>query len=300
MSDAAATTTSEPVCPRHPSRISYIRCQRCDRPTCTDCQVAAPVGFQCVDCVREQRRTNPAARTALGARVGSGRPVATYAVLGVLITVFVGQLLSPLVTETLAFSPFVSRQEPWRFLTVGLVHSPGFPLHILLNGLMLWQIGREAEAVMGRWRYLAVLALSTIGGSAAVLWLTPTTSDSWFGATVGISGAVFGLFGAFLAIEAAKRRPIGRQLATILVFALLGIVVPSISWQSHVGGLVGGLMAGAVLALAPRAKRLTWQVVGLAAVLVVLLALVAIRWVVVDGCLAVPGPGGGYFIPSCG
>lgn len=298
---APAGTGAPPVCPRHADRVSYTRCQRCERPACPECQVPAAVGFQCVDCVREQRRTVPAARTSLGSRLDGRRPVVTYAVLVTVLLVFVAQQVAT-VTDQLAFVPVLSRAEPWRFLSVALVH--GSVLHIALNGFVLWQVGREAEAVMGRWRYLAVLALTTVAGSVAILWLTPATADgsiaaAWQTPTVGISGAVFGLFGALLAIEAANRRPIGRQFVTILIFALLGVVIPNISWQGHVGGLIGGVLAGAVLARAPRSNRTAWQIGGLVAVTVLFAALTAVRWSMVEGCLAVTAPGG-FVIPSCG
>ena len=41
----------QPVCPRHPDRISYVSCQRCGRPVCPECQRSAAVGVHCVDCV---------------------------------------------------------------------------------------------------------------------------------------------------------------------------------------------------------------------------------------------------------
>ncbi len=43
MSDATPLPPQEapPVCPRHPDQVSYVRCQRCLRPTCPQCQRAA-------------------------------------------------------------------------------------------------------------------------------------------------------------------------------------------------------------------------------------------------------------------
>ena len=42
-----------PVCPRHPDRVAYVRCQRCGQPTCPECQRPAAVGIQCVSCVAQ-------------------------------------------------------------------------------------------------------------------------------------------------------------------------------------------------------------------------------------------------------
>ena len=63
-----------PVCPRHPDRESYVRCQRCRRPTCPECQRPAAVGIQCVDCVAEGAKTVRQARTVFGGSVTDGWP----------------------------------------------------------------------------------------------------------------------------------------------------------------------------------------------------------------------------------
>jgi dihydrofolate reductase len=69
--DAGQATEQVPVCPRHPDRVSYVRCQRCERPVCPECQRPAAVGVQCVDCVREQSRGVRSARTVFGGAVGT-------------------------------------------------------------------------------------------------------------------------------------------------------------------------------------------------------------------------------------
>ena len=53
MTEPDGRAAGDPVCPRHPDRVSYVRCQRCGRPICPECQRPAAVGVQCVDCVRE-------------------------------------------------------------------------------------------------------------------------------------------------------------------------------------------------------------------------------------------------------
>jgi len=256
-----------------------VLCQRCERPVCPACQRPAAVGVHCVDCVRA--RPAVAARTIAGARQGDGRPVVTQALLGSLVVVWLGQLVYPPLTGTLGFVPILSTAEPWRFVTAGLVHAPALPLHLLLNGFALWSIGREVEGVLGRWRYGALLALSTLAASVGVLWLTPVAPGAWDGTTVGASGAVFGLLGAGVLLEHRRGRRVGRQVVVLVVLAVAGFLLPGISWQGHVGGLVGGLLVGAVLVLAPRAHRTRWQVLGLVAVLAVLVVLVLLRWAVV-------------------
>lgn len=270
-----------PVCPRHTDRVSYVRCQRCGRPVCHECQVPAAVGVQCVDCVRQQRRTAPRARNAVGGELATGRPTVTYVVLGAIAAVFVLQFASrDEVTIQLAFVPGLSRIEPWRFLTVSLVHSTGFLAHIALNGLVLWSVGRQAEMLLGRARYIAMLVLTTFGGSVAILWLTGV--DDFGVPTVGISGALFGLFGASLALEWRRGSPVLRQFAVLIGFALIGLLPGlSWSWQGHLGGLLTGTLAGLVLVVAPRRHRTAWQVAGLGALTLVLVALVLVRWATV-------------------
>lgn len=279
---------AQPVCPRHPDRVSYVRCQRCERPVCPDCQRPAAVGVHCVDCVRAQPAVR--ARTVAGAPLGQGRPVVTQAFIGVLAVVWVGQQLLPL-TGWFAFSPVLSLAQPWRFVTHGLVHSPGLPLHLLLNGFALWVVGRELEPVLGRWRYLSLLLLSTLAAAVGVLWLTPagvTVDTAWWGYTVGASGAVFGLLGCGVVLNGRRGEHVGRQVLVLLALAAVGFVLPSISWQGHLGGLVGGLLVGAALLLAPRARRTRVQVLGLVGVVGLLVALTVLRWVVVGPQVLVP------------
>src|SRR5450756_1460746 len=84
-----APVQAEPVCPRHPDRVSYVRCQRCGRPTCPECQRPAAVGVQCIDCVREGQKSMRMPRTQFGARVSQdGRPVVTLTIIGICVAVW--------------------------------------------------------------------------------------------------------------------------------------------------------------------------------------------------------------------
>jgi membrane associated rhomboid family serine protease len=277
LPQGATPTEGPPVCPRHPDRVSYVRCQRCGRPTCPECQRPAAVGIQCVDCVREAARQTPAARTALGGRVRDGRPVVTLTIIGLCVVSYLLQRAVPGWTQQWAFAPFAGAAEPWRFLTAAFLHSPRSIIHIAFNMYALWLVGPYLEQALGRWRFVALYLLAAVGGQVGVTLLaSPTLEGGWFTPVVGASGAVFGLFGAVLVVL----RRLGRDARQIVVFlainAVIGFLLPGIAWQAHLGGLVTGLALGAAYAYAPRERRLPLGVaatVGAAALLVVLTAL---------------------------
>ena len=276
---SSAPPTAEPVCPRHPDRVSYVRCQRCERPVCPDCQRPASVGVQCVDCVREQATSHPTARTTFGGRYTDGRPLVTQALVAVTVVVFVLQLVPGLgVTQRLAYSPFLTQLEPWRLLTAAFLHQTSFLPHILFNMYLLWVVGPPLEQRFGRPRFAALYLLSAVGGSVGYLLLADPVAQSWFSAVVGASGAVFGLFGALLVVN----RRLGLENRSLLIFFALNAAIgffpgANIAWQSHLGGLVTGVLVAAVLVHAPRARRTAVQVGGLVGVGVLIVALAAVK-----------------------
>jgi membrane associated rhomboid family serine protease len=269
-----------PVCPRHPDRESYVRCQRCERPVCPECQRPAAVGIQCVDCVRDQVRGQRGARTVFGGTASSGRPLVTQAIVGVCVAIYLLQILpGSVVTSKLEFAPFLAESEPWRFLTSAFVHSPSLlPIHIGFNMYALWLIGPYLEQLLGRVRFLALYLISAAGGSVAFLIAADPTGRSWFTGAVGASGAVFGLFAAVVAIN----RKLGRNSQAIIGVMAINLLIGfspglNIAWQAHLGGLITGAVVAAVLAFAPAGPRRTpiqWAGIGAVLVLLVVLTLV--------------------------
>ena len=137
-----------PVCPRHPDRVSYVRCQRCGRPVCPECQRPAAVGVQCVDCVKQQAKTVRTTRTVFGGNV-TDTPVVSYAIIAICVLVFVLQTARPVGDRADRCSTPVPRgTEPWRFLTAAFAH--GGITHILFNMLALWMVGAQyLERLLG-------------------------------------------------------------------------------------------------------------------------------------------------------
>lgn len=183
----------------------------------------------------------------------------TWALIGINVVVYGLQWLlmflgwNPISLLGLA-SAYVDRM-PWTFVTSGFAHSMGNPLHLLLNMYTLWLFGRMLETEVGHGRFLLVYLLSLLGGSTAVVLLS---SPLIF--TVGASGAVFGLFGAMLAFALWGSREHRQNLAGIVVLlavnAVFSVLVPGISWQGHLGGLiVGVLVMGILLTVDRRGRR---------------------------------------------
>jgi len=292
---------SDNFCYRHPDRQSFVLCQRCMRTVCSDCRTPAPVGVICPECMAQQRAQQTPAQKKAQRRwasrpmsvMSSGRPQMTLGIIAVTGLVYIIGLIpgvGPILSQLLAFNSFylvpaAGPIEPWRLLTVALVHDGFF--HVGLNMLALWFIGRSLEPLLGRARFLALYVIGALGGSVAVALLAPGV---W---TVGASGAIFALFGALLVIG----RHIGADIRVIAVLIAVNFAWPfvvagisaigsgdfaaslaavGISWQAHLGGLLTGAVVGLIYSRtrAPRQKGL--QIGMLVVFSVILIALSAI------------------------
>lgn len=262
-----------PVCPRHPDRISYVTCQRCHRPACAECQVAAAVGTQCVDCVREASKRLPGTRTTFGGKATDGRPMVTYVLIAINVVVFGLQMLVPGFTNQLVYAGLFTsgyfEPEPWRMVTSMFAHSTSFIGHIAFNMYALYICGRVLEPMLGRLRFLALYLVSGLGGSVAVLLITDPRVP-----VLGASGAVFGLFAAMFVLLRARG---GQSMQIVILIAInlvIGFVFPGIAWEAHVGGLVLGGATAAVIAYAPkRNNQAVMQWAGIALLVLLLVAL---------------------------
>jgi len=126
--------------------------------------------------------------------------------------------------------------------------------------------------VFGRARFLAVYLVGLLGGSAAPFLFGSVNTQ-----VAGASGAVFGLMGG-LAVVLRRLRMSARPALTLIGLNLvLGFVVPDISILGHLGGLVAGALAAAVLVYSPARSRGAWQVIGIGGLVVLLLLIMALR-----------------------
>lgn len=280
---AGAAGHTAPTCYRHPGRETYVRCSRCDRPICPDCMVPASVGFQCPECVREGARTVRTPRTVFGGRVAAREGLVTKAIIAACLVVFVlQQVLGDQFTARfwqigLAFDPTlgsglhgVAAGEWYRLVTVAFLHAG--VLHVAFNLYALWLFGPPLEHLLGRARFVALYALSAVGAAATSFAFSAPNQPS-----VGASGAIFGLFGAFFVVNRHLGRDTSGLVGLMVVNLVLGFVVPNIDWRAHVGGLVTGAVVSFVLVRAPAARRVTVQTAGCLAVLLVVLGIATVR-----------------------
>lgn len=241
-----------PVCPRHPDRVSYISCQRCGRPACVECQRPAPVGVQCVDCVRQGQERIPTVRSSNGVAIRQRPLLVTYSVIGLCVVMFGLQLVVPGLTELLLdYTPYLYL-EPWRLFSGGFLHDDSsiLSLHLAMNMLSLWFLGRALEPVVGHWRFAAIFLVGVLGGTVGVALLgNPLTP------TLGASGGIFAIGGALL-VELRKDRQNLIAMAVILGINLVyGFTIGSgVSWEAHVGGLVTGILLGFIFASGRKLK----------------------------------------------
>jgi membrane associated rhomboid family serine protease len=113
-------------------------------------------------------------------------------------------------------------------------------IHLAFNMYALWAFGPAIEARYGHARYFLLYIASGLCGSAGAMVLS-----SPFAPTVGASGAIFGLMGAYVAIAKVHgARDMGGIGAVIAINLFITISVPGISIGGHLGGLVGGLVCG--------------------------------------------------------
>jgi len=137
-----------------------------------------------------------------------------------------------------------STNEWYRLVTVALVHdnSNTLPIHLAFNMLALHSLGTPIEQFMGRTKFLVIFFVSLIGGS-----LLSAYSLGYNGYSIGASGAVFGLFGAFIVIGKRMNGEVKSIIVVIVLNFALGFTIGGVDWRTHLGGLIAGAVVTKVL-----------------------------------------------------
>ena len=262
--------------------------------------VSASVGFQCPECLAEGKKSVREARTSYGGLIPTGWSVS---IVLVAINVAVWLMIQATGGETSklvdwigllpasncnvpggyypglpqevcqtgggSWIPGVADGAAWRLVT-SIFTQVGF-IHLFFNVFNIWVLGPQLEAAFGRVRFLAIYLMAGLSGSIAVMLFGPA-----HGMTIGASGAVFGLLGAVLVMTLRTRQPPQGIVLWIGLSVAYSFAVSGISWQAHIGGLIGGALIAAAFVWAPRGPRRGWFQWGAVAALGVVLAVLAV------------------------
>src|SRR3984885_6832751 len=217
-------------------------------------------------------------------RQQSSSMVVTQAIFGINVAVFIAMALAgvsmldnpsgqDLVHWGANFGPLTVSGQWWRLLTCVFVH--GGLLHIAFNMWCLWDLGRLAESVYGHWTFAVVYLITGLSASlASVIWNPVILS-------VGASGAIFGIAGALIASFylgefSLPKAAVSGMLRSVVVFVgynlFFGAVIARTDNAAHIGGLVMGLLLGALIAKAAPAHDAIFQRIAVLFVGVVLVA----------------------------
>jgi membrane associated rhomboid family serine protease len=227
---------------------------------------------------RSWENASPLRRTAVRARFATRNvPIVTFTLMGINIFIYLLTALSvgdfgnpsghigaftpqsagPIYYYGIQYGPLM-QQNPlqwYRVFTAMFLHAS--IEHIALNMLSLYFVGVVTEQLFGHWRFALIYFVSGIVAGVAQFLLSAPDQ-----AALGASGAIFGIFGAFGAFVILRRSVLGRAANPIIgqwLFFLVinlafSIYAPGIALYDHVGGLIAGLVLGALLM--PRAIRI--------------------------------------------
>ena len=275
----SARVPSDSACYRHAARQAGVRCQRCDRFICSDCQIIASVGFHCPECVRaarpvvvggtDARRPHAAPRrrrrgpVVVAAPFASRPAILTGALVVSNLALFVASVttsrslwpgrggLGRIMENGALWGPAVDAGgEWWRLFTSGFLHAN--VLHVGFNVLLLGLLGVGLERSVGFVRFALLYTAALLAGSLGALVASPRAL------TIGASGAVFGLMGGHLMVSRASgmRARDSGVMGLLLLNLLSTFLIPNISIGGHIGGLAGGVVAGWLLLTPERSGRL--------------------------------------------
>lgn len=169
--------------------------------------------------------------------------------IGFLIEIQKGALRDPRILTYLGaiWAPLILGEgEWWRLLSAMFLH--GDALHLIMNLIALFQLGSLYELMFGTKRFTIIYFVTGLVASLTSMFITG-------GPSVGASGAVFGIMGAFIFSirrsprwrhERAARGIVSQLIFWVVANIAIALKVPQIDLAAHMGGLVAGLILGAV------------------------------------------------------
>lgn len=178
---------------------------------------------------------------------------ATYAIIGINVIVFIlmaingAGIFNPNALVHIDwgsnYSPLTLSGDWWRLITCVFIHF-GI-IHLVMNSYALYMAGVYLEPMLGKTKYIIAYLATGVFASLASLWWHSEGINS-----AGASGAIFGLYGIFLAllftnlIPKQMRSSLLQSIGVFVVFNLIYGTKSGIDNAAHIGGLLSGLIIG--------------------------------------------------------
>ncbi len=168
-------------------------------------------------------------------------PIVTYILVAINVLLYFIPVLTNtydnLVNNFCIYPSAIRNGEIYRLLTGTFLHAN--IIHLAFNCYALYVIGTQLESYLGKIKYLIVYLFSAISGSLLSMVFLKNS------ASIGASGAIFGLMGSLLYFGYYYRVYLGTalksQIIPIIVLNLvIGFGLSNVDVASHIGGLIGG------------------------------------------------------------
>ena len=140
------------------------------------------------------------------------------------------------------FTPLTTGGEWWRLLSCCFLHSRF--LHLFGNMCALFYIGLLLEPILGKTRFITAYLFTGVVASGTSLWWHEKVLSA------GASGAIFGMYGVFLAmlttslIKKSTRNALVTSIVFFVIYSLIGGMNYGIDNAAHIGGLISGIIIG--------------------------------------------------------
>ncbi len=153
------------------------------------------------------------------------------------------------------FGPLIAlNHEYWRFVTPIFIHY-GL-MHFAINSVILYYMGQQVEAIYDHGRFFLIYLLSGVMGNVLGFAFNDMNVQA-----AGASTSLFGIFGAFIVLGIHFKNNPGiqamvRQFSLFIVLNLVfGLFDQTIDMYGHLGGLIGGILMGNIVALPMRVGK---------------------------------------------
>ena len=179
----------------------------------------------------------------------------TYVLIGILVVIYLLGIIigeNKFIDKFAVYGPYIREyKEYYRIITGAFLH--GNIIHLASNCYALYIVGTQIERFYGKKKFILIYLFSLVCGNMLSISLSSYAS-------IGASGAIFGLMGSLLYFGYYYRVYLGSTwkeniLPVIGINLLLGFLIPGIDYFGHIGGLIGGILISMALGLKYKERK---------------------------------------------